>query len=254
MERQASEEAVSIGQRITEAISIRTVFTIRLFGNEIPISDTVIGSWVAMAIIVAAAIAVTRRLRDVPRRPQAIAEAFVEFADSFACGVMGPAGKAYAPFLGTLAAYLAVANLLPMLTPIGGFGFEPPFEIKPIMRDINITAGLSASVIAVVLGSSIAKRGVLGWAASLLKPVAFMLPFNILEYAIRPVSLALRLFGNILGAFIIMRLIEALVPIGAPPIAGLYFDLFDGVMQTVVFVYLSTIFIGEAIHMEEAHE
>lgn len=247
------EEALTLGQKITEAISIKTVFTIRLFGGEIPISETVVWTWAFMAILIAAAALATRRLSDVPGPAQNAAEAAVSFIDDFVSGIMGPAGKAYAPFLGTLALYLGLANLAPMLTPIGGFGHEPPFEIKPIMRDINVTAGLAVTVILVVLGSSIVKRGPIGWLKSLFQPVAFMLPFNILEYAIRPVSLALRLFGNVLGAFIIMRLIEAMIPVGVPPLAGLYFDLFDGVLQTVVFVYLSTIFISEAIHTEAHH-
>ncbi len=254
MNPETAEATLSIGEKITEAISIKTIFTIDAFGLHIPITETVVWSWIVMAMLVVAAYLVTRRLSDVPRRPQLLAEAMIEFFDNFVCSLMGPAGKAYAPFLGTIAAYLGVANLLPMLTPVGGFGHEPLFEIKPIMRDINITAALSVMVIVVVLVSSIVRRGPLGWVRSLFKPVAFMLPFNILEYAIRPVSLALRLFGNVLGAFIIMRLIEALMPVGIPVVAGLYFDLFDGILQTVVFVYLSTIFIAEAIHMEAQHE
>ncbi len=251
MNEQASEAALSLGEKITAAISIKTVFTIQAFGLAIPISETVVWTWIIMAILIIGSFAATRRMREVPRGAQLVAELGVEFFGNFVRGVMGPNGKRYVPFLGTLALYLGAANLLPMFTPIAGFGFEPLFEIKPIMRDINITAALSAIVIVVVLLSSIVKRGVGGWFRSLFRPVAFMLPFNILEYAIRPVSLALRLFGNILGAFIIMRLIEAMVPLGVPPLAGLYFDMFDGVLQTVVFVYLSTIFIAESIHTEE---
>jgi F-type H+-transporting ATPase subunit a len=253
MNEQSTETALSLGEKITAAISIKTVFTIEVFGFAIPISETVVWTWIIMVILIALSFAATRSLREVPRGAQLVAEAGVEFFGNFVKGVMGPAGSTYIPFLGTLALYLGVANLLPMITPIGGFGFEPLFEIKPIMRDINITAALAVTVIVIVLLSSIARRGVGGWFRSLFKPVAFMLPFNILEYAIRPVSLALRLFGNILGAFIIMRLIEAMIPVGVPPLAGLYFDLFDGVLQTVVFVYLSTIFLAESIHTEEHH-
>jgi F-type H+-transporting ATPase subunit a len=74
-----------------------------------------------------------------------------------------------------------------------------------------------------------------------------MLPFNLMEYLIKPLSLSLRLFGNILGAYIIMQLIEAVMPVVMPPILGLYFDLFDGLIQAVVFSFLSTIYIAEAI-------
>jgi F-type H+-transporting ATPase subunit a len=253
MNNHPTETTLSLGEKITAAISIRTVFTIDAFGVSIPISETVLWTWIIMVLLIALSLAATRNMREVPRGAQLAAETAVEFFENFVTSVAGPAGSRFVPFLGTLALYLCVANLIPMLTPVGGFGFEPLFEIKPIMRDINITAALAVTVIVAVLFSSIVTRGLGGWFRSLFKPVAFMLPFNILEYAIRPVSLALRLFGNILGAFIIMRLIEAMVPVGIPPLAGLYFDLFDGVLQTVVFVYLSTIFLAESIHMEEHH-
>ena len=79
-----------------------------------------------------------------------------------------------------------------------------------------------------------------------------MLPFNLLEYIIRPLSLCLRLFGNILGGFIIMLLIEHALPIplGIPAFLSLYFDFFDGLIQAVVFVFLTTLFIAEAVETD----
>jgi F-type H+-transporting ATPase subunit a len=102
-------------------------------------------------------------------------------------------------------------------------------------------------VIVTVFFAGLVYKKPLGWLKSLVKPSPIMLPFNLLEYAIKPLSLCLRLFGNILGAYIIMQLIEAVAPVIFPPIAGLYFDLFDGLIQAVVFAFLSTIYIAEAI-------
>lgn len=65
-------------------------------------------------------------------------------------------------------------------------------------------------------------------------------PMNILEIAIRPTSLCMRLFGNVLGAFVIMELIKLVVPAFVPAIFSLYFDLFDGLIQTYVFVFLTS--------------
>jgi len=90
-------------------------------------------------------------------------------------------------------------------------------------------------------------KGPIGWVKSFFKPVPFMLPFNLLEYVTKPLSLCLRLFGNILGAFIIMEIITIILPVFLPPIAGLYFDLFDGLIQAMVFVFLSTLYISEAV-------
>ena len=245
---QAEErKASSIGEKINEAIAINVVFTVNLGFYEMPITDTVISTWIIMAILVGASLLATRNLKEVPGRGQAAVEGFVEFINKFAKDNIGHHSKPYAPFIGTVALFLAVANCVSLLSPVGGFGFEPLFEIKPPTRDINITAAFAVSTITSVIFSRFRYKGPLGFLKSLFKPVAFMLPFNLLEYIVRPLSLCLRLFGNILGAFIIMRLLEALVPVLIPPIFGLYFDLFDGMLQTIVFVFLSTIFIAEAV-------
>jgi F-type H+-transporting ATPase subunit a len=77
-----------------------------------------------------------------------------------------------------------------------------------------------------------------------------MLPFNILDYIIRPASLCLRLFGNMLGGFIIMQLIAAVIPVFVPPLFSLYFDFFDGLIQALVFSFLTTLFLSEAVETE----
>ena len=82
-------------------------------------------------------------------------------------------------------------------------------------------------------------------------PTPIMTPMNILEIAIRPTSLCMRLFGNVLGAFVIMELIKLVVPVFVPAIFSLYFDLFDGLIQTYVFVFLTSLFMKESIGGEE---
>ena len=78
-------------------------------------------------------------------------------------------------------------------------------------------------------------------------PTPVMLPINIMEIAIRPTSLCMRLFGNILGGFIVMELLKMVVPVIVPAFVGLYFDFFDGFIQAYVFVFLTSLFISEAI-------
>ncbi len=244
---EAAHQAMSISEKITEGMGIKTVFTIHAFGYDVPVSDTVISTWIVMAIIILAAFLLTRRMREIPKKPQLLLEAFIGFMRDFVTEKAGHHGKDFLPFLGTIFIFLIVSNLAPMLTPVGGFGFEPVFVIKPLTRDINVTAAMAAIVIVTVFLSSIVYKGPKGYLKSLVSPIPIMLPFNLMEYAIKPMSLCLRLFGNILGAYIIMLLIEAVVPIAVPPIAGLYFDLFDGLIQAVVFAFLSTIYIAEAI-------
>ena len=74
-----------------------------------------------------------------------------------------------------------------------------------------------------------------------------MTPINILEVFTRPLSLCMRLFGNVLGSFVIMELIKMVVPYVLPAVLSLYFDLFDGILQAYVFVFLTGLYIQDAI-------
>ena len=80
--------------------------------------------------------------------------------------------------------------------------------------------------------------------------MAFMLPLNVLELVIKPLSLCMRLFGNVLGAFVIMELIKLIVPVGLPLVFSFYFDVFDGCIQAYVFVFLTSLFMSEAMEEE----
>lgn len=243
----ATVEALSLGERIKEALEIKTVFTVDIGALTVPITETVITTWIVMAILIAGSILLTRRLSPVPKGPQVFLEAFVGGLNSFFKEQIGHHWTLFAPYLGTVVLFLSIANMIAFISPIAGFGFEPPFLLKPPTRDINVTAALAAMTILIVLFSALALKGPRQWGKSLFKPAPFMLPFNILEYFIRPLSLALRLFGNIMGAFIIMELIGMLIPVFVTPIVGLYFDFFDGLVQAVVFTFLSTLYLAEAV-------
>ena len=79
------------------------------------------------------------------------------------------------------------------------------------------------------------------------EPIAIVTPINIMEVFIKPLSLCMRLFGNVLGAFVIMKLIEYILPVGLPVLFSAYFDIFDGLIQAYVFVFLTGLFIKESI-------
>lgn len=243
----AVHESLTLGERIKEALAFKTLFTVNVGSLSIPVTETVVTTWIVMVILIAGAFLLTRKMKTVPEGPQVFVEALVGFLNNFMKEQIGHNWRYFAPYVGTVALFLGVANMISFISPIAGFGFEPPFMLKPPTRDINVTAALAVMTIVIVLFSSIAFKGVLGWLKSFLKPAPFMLPFNILEYAIKPLSLCLRLYGNILGAFIIMELIGMFVPIFVPPVIGMYFDFFDGLIQTVVFAFLSTLYIAEAV-------
>jgi F-type H+-transporting ATPase subunit a len=237
-------------------LEIKTIFSLSLFGRELPITETVIISWAIMLILIIASLILTRRLKEIPAGPQAILEAAVEFLNNFTKNQFGFFSKYLAPYIGSLFLFLLTANIIGVLTPfeIKAFGreFIPPFMIRPPTRDINVTAALALISILLVLVCGFAARGFAGWFKRLLHPFPMMLPFNIMEYATRLISLALRLFGNILGGYVLMHLIEGLFPIALPMVFSLYFDFFDGMIQAAIFVFLTSLYISEAVKIEDA--
>ena len=211
---------------------------ISVFGLQIP--ESVVVSWGIMAFLVLGSILLTRNLRvDHITKRQAILETAVTFLNDFFCGLLGEKGKRYVPYLMSVALYIACSNL------IGVFGIKPP------TKDLNVTAALALMSIVLIEYSGIHARGGKGFLKSLTAPTPIMTPMNILEIAIRPTSLCMRLFGNVLGAFVIMELIKLVVPVFVPAIFSLYFDLFDGLIQTYVFVFLTSLFMKESLGDEE---
>ena len=211
---------------------------VSVFGLQIP--ESVVVSWGIMVFLVIGSILLTRNLRvDHITKRQAILETVVTMLNDFFTGLLGEQGKRYVPYLMSVALYIACSNL------IGVFGIKPP------TKDLNVTAALALMSICLIEYSGIHARGGVGFLKSLAAPTPIMAPMNVLEIAIRPTSLCMRLFGNVLGAFVIMELIKLVVPVFVPAIFSLYFDLFDGLIQTYVFVFLTSLFMKETMGEED---
>ena len=95
--------------------------------------------------------------------------------------------------------------------------------------------------------AAIRRKRIGGWLKGFTQPVAIVTPINILELGIKPLSLCMRLFGNVVGAFVIMELLKTVVPLFVPAVFSLYFDIFDGLLQAYVFVFLTSMYIKEAL-------
>lgn len=215
-----------------EELQTKTAFVIPVLGG-IPVSESCVVTWIIMGVIVLLSIIFTRKLKKVPTGSQCVLEGVMDWLDDFFTNILGHKGKKYLPFLETLIIYIAFANL------IGLFGFVPP------TKDINVTASLAGIAIIFVQAAFIIEKGPVKWLKSFLNPI------NLLDLVTRPLSLCMRLFGNVLGAFVVMELIKGLCPIGAPVVASAYFDIFDGLLQAYVFVFLTSLYLAEAIEDEE---
>lgn len=250
---------MDLGKKLTEEIEARVVIDIKLFGIDLSITDTVIVMWIIMAFILIFSLVITKNMKLIPKGKQNLAETIVEFFNNFTKNIIGHHWKVFSPYIGTVALFLIFANTISIfniipdweqlseLTHINFLRHLPEIKLKPPTRDINVTLAFAVmSMVTVIFGSIRVKR-VSGWLKTFVHPVPIMLPFNILDYLIRPTSLCLRLFGNILGAFIVMELVYMALPPILPAALSIYFDLFDGILQAYVFVFLSTFYIAETV-------
>ncbi len=211
--------------------------SVQLFAH-VSVPESVVVTWIIMAVLVLASALVTRHLHRRPGKLQMALEMGVGFLNSFCKENLGEHWRPFAPWLGTVALYLAAANLS------GLVGLPPP------TRDLTVTAALALMSMLLIYGAQFRYRGLKGGLKKFAEPSPVLLPINLMEIAIRPLSLCMRLFGNVLASFVIMEMIKVLAPVLIPIPFSLYFDIFDGLIQTLVFVFLTTLFLGEAIQDE----
>ena len=197
-------------------------------------SESVVVTWIIMAVLVGLSIIFVRNLRvESPGKKQLVLETVIGGTHNFFEGIIGKGNRRYIPYLITVLLYLGISNI------IGLFGFKPP------TKDLNVTAALAIMSMFLIEYSGIHKNGFKHWARHFAEPVPLVAPIMVLEILIRPLSLCMRLFGNILGAFIIMELFKTLMPALLPIPFSIYFDIFDGLLQAYVFVFLTALFMNE---------
>ena len=197
--KKGSENTEELSKALMEELNCETAFTIPVFGG-IPVAESVVVTWVIMAVLLVAAFFLGRNLRveNVGKRQLAV-ETVVGGLHNFFYDLLGEEGKCYIPYLMTVGVYIAIANM------IGLFGLKSP------TKDVGVTGALALMSIVLIEYSGVRAKGMKGFLKSFAEPIPIMLPMNILEIFIRPLSLCMRLFGNILGAFVIMELIKLVV-------------------------------------------
>ncbi|MCR5278636.1 MAG: F0F1 ATP synthase subunit A [Lachnospiraceae bacterium] len=234
-------------------------FDIPVLG-KIQISETMVVSWIVMAIITLLCIWLTHGLKEENiSKKQAFAEMLVEMADNFVIGNMGEKFRYMIPFVATLFATSVVSNLISLT------GLRSP------TADLSTEAAWAVVVFIMITHQKIKASGLGGYLKGFTTPIAVMTPFNVLSELSTPVSMACRHFGNILSGIVINGLLYAalavlsskllgLIPgavgavlsqvpildVGIPAILSFYFDWFTGVIQAFIFCMLTTMYIANA--------
>ncbi len=216
----------------------------------------VVTTWLIILILVLLALAGTRRRRRVPSGLQNAWEMYVLFVRNFCRDQIGPGAEKYAPVLGTLFVYILFMNL---------FGLIPGF-ITPT-TSINVTAALALCVFLAVQYFGFAERG-LGYLMHFVGEPWWLFPINIPVHIIgeiaKPLSLAVRLFGNMFGEetaiFRMAALGAAILPFIYVPVPvqfiNILLHLIIGPIQAFIFFILSAAYIEIATssHGHEEHE
>lgn len=235
---------LDLQQELTEQLEIHEVFSFNIGGVKIGFDETSVVSWIIMAAFTILAIILTRNLKvtgEISKRQQML-EMLYEKGEAFFKGIMGEKVERYIPWLMSMALFIGTSNI------IGIFGLKPP------TKSMQVTAAMAITSIILIEYATFKDKGFWGRIKAFTKPVAIVTPINILEVFTKPLSLCMRLFGNVIAAFTIMELIKAVFPWVLPVALSLYFDIFDGLLQAYIFVFLTAIYLQEAVEEEEPAE
>ncbi len=232
----------------------KIMFELPFFGG-IPVSETIVNSWIVMAVITLVCFFLGRNLtvRN-PGKRQLVAEKAVILITNLVKGVMGEKNAGYAPYIGTLLIFSAVSSLSSLT------GLRAP------TADLATTFGWALVTFFMVQVVNIKHHGVGGWLKGFTKPVVVMTPMNIISEIANPVSMAFRHFGNIASGVVITELIYTalaglsalvlgwipflsdipLLQVGLPALLSIYFDLFTSCLQAYIFSMLTMVFVSGA--------
>lgn len=210
--------------------------TVMFHAWGLPINATIFYTWIVMALLTVASMLITRNLRpDVPpNRWRTALEVIVQGIQSQIEEIAPGPSRYLLYYAGTLFLFVAVSNLL-LVVP----GFEPPTS------SLSTTTALAISVLIAVPLFGISSRGIGGYLKTYLQPSFIMLPFNIISEFSRGISLAIRLYGNIMSGAVIAAILLTVAPFFFPVVMDVL-GLLTGMIQAYIFAILATVYISSA--------
>ncbi|VFU16092.1 F0F1-type ATP synthase, subunit a [anaerobic digester metagenome] len=211
--------------------------SVMFYLGPIPVTSTVVNTWIIMAIILPLVYVFTRNLSTVPRGiGQHLMEMVAEFFNNLLEENMGKEGRKYLPLVGTLFIFILFLNLS---------WFIP--GMKPPTTDLSTTLGFAVVTIIMVQFIGIKKQGLAGYIRHFFQPNPFMFPLNLLEELVKPVSLSLRLFANIFGEKTVVTVLFLMVPFFCP-VPVMLLGVIMGLIQALVFSLLTVVYIANFVN------
>lgn len=216
---------------------------IQIGGSTVYITTTHVALMVVSLILIIFAIAANRVLKkanpdDTPGMFQNIVELIVDMLNGMVRASMGSNAPRYVNYISAVFMFIVLSNLA------GLFGLRPP------TADYGVTLPLGLITFGIIQYSGI-KKNKIGHFTGLFQPLPILFPINLVGEIATPISISLRLFGNILSGTILMGLIYGMFPLlvkmGIPAVCHIYFDIFSGCIQAYVFCMLTMTYINDKI-------
>ena len=217
---------------------VKGYLPINFFGHEVWLTTTHVCMLIVCLFLLVIGLIVSRKMKratEIPDTVQNVAELYVEMFDGVVESCMHGHWRKFANYFLTVFMFLLFANIS------GLFGLRPP------TADYGVTLPLALVTFVLIQFNAFKYQGVGGYAKSMLDPIPVFLPVNLISEVATPISLSLRLFGNVMAGTIMLGLYYGLLPVLAttviPSFLHAYLDLFSGAIQAYVFVMLSMTFI-----------
>ena len=236
----------------------RILVEFSLFGLcDVKITQTVLSSFVVMVVLLILSYVLGRGLKKRPTKRQVLVEKAVSVLDNLVCNTMGAHNRRFVPYIGALFCSSVFGSLISL------FGV-----FRSSTADLSTTATWAVMTSVLVWYHNIKANGFFGWLKGFAEPVAVMTPMNIISEIAQPISMSFRHFGNIAGGSVLTSLIYAalatlssallswipneiikaipIFQVGIPAFLSIYFDLFTGCIQALVFSMLTMVYVGAA--------
>lgn len=242
------EHSLLIVELFNKVFGKPLAFLLGLVGIEVKNPEHLVPDYIVMSLIAALLLILflglaTRRRHLVPTKLQSTLELIIEAFESLLIDIIGEEGKKYLPMIATIGLFILTCNLL---------GLVPGF-MAPTSK-LNVTAGCALVVFVFYHWQGIKTQGLFKYLKHLAGPIPLlaplMLPIEIISHFSRPVSLSIRLFGNIFAEELLILIIASIIPFFLP-LPFMAVAIFTSIIQAFVFVLLSCIYIAGAVAHEE---
>lgn len=219
-------------------ISIGEHWICNVFGMQVHM-DTLVTMWITMGLLIIASFIMTRKLSIIPGKAQTLAEVIMSYFIGLTDNI-GENGKKHVPLLATLFLFIISANLIGQI-PWRLYHIKSGGEFASPTNDLNMTAAMAIIVVIYYIGAGVIQKGP-KYFLHYFQPLPILAPLNMLEDIIRPFSLALRLFGNILAGEVMILVFVSFFAYFLP-LPFMLFEVFVAFIQALVFTLLTSAYL-----------